>query len=106
MVNNTAPDIRLPAAFSQPESLKIADIGCLASLIQQQDSYDGAAIESAAAAVNMFASCTGLDSENDLAATAITDLLTNLMHLCEVIDLPFCELLSSAGEHFENETGS
>ncbi|MFE0587711.1 hypothetical protein [Pantoea vagans] len=105
MVNNTAPDVRLPAAFSQPESLKIADIGCLASLMQQ-DSYDGAAIASAAAAIKTFASSTGLDNENDLASTAMTDLLANLMHLCNAADLPFIELLRRAGEHFENETGS
>lgn len=106
MINNTAPSVRLPAAFSDPKLLKIADISWLGSITLQQDGYDGAAIASAAAAVKTFASCTGLDSENDLAATAITDLLANLMHLCNAIELPFSELLSCAGEHFENETGS
>lgn len=72
----------------------------------QQDSYDGAAIASAAAAIKTFASSTGLDNENDLASTAMTDLLANLMHLCNAADLPFIELLRRAGEHFENETGS
>lgn len=106
MVNNAAPDVRRPAAFSEPELLKIREIGWLNSITLQQDGYDSAAIVSAAAAVKSFASCTGLDSENDLAATAITDLLASLMYLCNALDLPFSELLSRAGEHFENETGS
>ncbi|GME47631.1 MULTISPECIES: hypothetical protein [unclassified Pantoea] len=106
MINNTAPGVRLPAAFSDPELLKIADIDWLVSMTLQQDGYDGTALASAAAAINKFASYTGLDSENDLAVTAMTDLLANLMHLCSAIDLPFRELLSRAGEHFEYETGS
>lgn len=32
-----------------------------------------------------------------------TDLLANLMHLCSAKDLPFCELLIRAGEHFRDE---
>jgi len=105
MVNNTSVDIRLQARFSPPELLKIADIDWLVSIRLLQDGYDGAAITSAAASVKTFACCTGLDSENDLIATAKTDLLANLMHLCHASDLPFCEMLSRAGEHFENETG-
>ena len=40
---------------------------------------------------------------DDLAETAITDLLANLMHLCSAKDLPLCELLIRAGEHFRDE---
>lgn len=60
----------------------------------------------AAAAVVTFASFTGLDSENDLAETAVTDLLADLMHLCSVTYLPFCELLIRAGAHFRDEAAS
>jgi hypothetical protein len=104
MLNNTRPDgMASPDAIRQ-ESLKIADLDDLADYGLHPVPWDEPdATCCAAAAVVTFARCTGLDSKNDLAETAITDLLADLMHLCSAKDLPFCELLIRAGSHFRDE---
>ncbi|WP_273759585.1 hypothetical protein [Pantoea ananatis] len=104
MLNNTRPDGMASPVVMRPESLKIADLDDLADYALHPIPWEITDVTcSATAAVITFARCTGLDSKNDLAVTAITDLLANLMHLCSAKDLPFCELLIRAGEHFTYE---
>ncbi|MCW0309731.1 hypothetical protein [Pantoea ananatis] len=104
MLKNTPSAVVKPTVVASPESLKIADLDDLADYALHPVPWETTDVTcSAAAAVVTFARCRGLDSENDLAETAITDLLANLMHLCSAKDLPFCELLIRAGEHFRDE---
>ncbi|MDF7788543.1 hypothetical protein P4910_24135 [Pantoea stewartii] len=104
MLNTTRPDGIESPVVTRPESLKIADLDDLADYALHPVPWEITDVScSAAAAVVTFARCTGLDSKNDLAETAIIDLLANLMHLCSAKDLPFCELLIRAGEHFRDE---
>jgi len=104
MLNTTRPDGIESPVVTRPESLKIADLDDLADYALHPVPWEITDVScSAAAAVVTFARCTGLDSKNDLAETSITDLLANLMHLCSAKDLPFCELLIRAGEHFRVE---
>ena len=98
MLNTTRPDGIESPVVMRPESLKIADLDDLADYALHPVPWEITDVScSAAAAVVTFARCTGLDSKNDLAETAITDLL------CSAKDLPFCELLIRAGEHFRDE---
>jgi len=104
MLNNTPSGVTTPTQVANPGSLKIADLDDLADYALHPIPWETTDVScSAAAAVVTFARCTGLDSKNALAETAITDLLANLMHLCSAKDLPFCELLIRAGEHFRVE---
>ena len=104
MLNNTPSGATTPTQVANPGSLKIADLDDLADYALHPVPWEITDVTcSAAAAVVTFARCTGLDSKNDLAETAITDLLANLMHLCSAKDLPFCELLIRAGSHFRDE---
>ncbi len=59
----------------------------------------------AMAAVQTFADVTGLDtaSEADGLETTITDLLADLMHLCDANGLQLQELLERANRHYAAE---
>ncbi|ASN18223.1 hypothetical protein ACRPH4_23205 (plasmid) [Pantoea allii] len=104
MLKNTPSGVVTRTVVASPESLKIADLDDLADYALHPVPWDKPdATCCAAAAVVTFARCTELDSKNDLAETAITDLLASLMHLCSAKDLPFCELLIRAGSHFQDE---
>ncbi|WP_261665592.1 hypothetical protein [Erwinia mallotivora] len=64
----------------------------------------------AAEAVWLFARRTGLDSEGEYAATAVQDLMSNLMHLCRLESITedgegFDDLLRMARFNFEAECG-
>lgn len=104
MLKNTQSGVVTPTVVAYPESLKIADLDDLAEYALHPVPWEITDVTcSAAAAVVTFARLTGLDSNDDLAETAITDLLANIMHLCSAKDLPFSELLIRAGEHFRDE---
>lgn len=63
----------------------------------------------AAAAVLLLATHTGLTDGNELAETAITDLLANLMHLCSLCypagcGTSFDSMIETARMHFSFES--
>lgn len=85
------------------DTMTFADLVCLAhqnagGILSEADNAGRAG--AAAAALVTFARCTGLDADGELAATAVVDLLANLMHLCGGTGMPFCELLVSAAQHY------
>lgn len=85
------------------DTMTFADLACLAhqnagGIMSEADNAGRAG--AAAAALVTFARCTGLDADGEPAATAVVDLLTNLMHLCGGTGMPFCELLVSAAQHY------
>ena len=57
----------------------------------------------AMAAVQVFADATGLDVEDDGLETAITDLLADLLHLCDKNSLQLSDLMASAERHYTAE---
>lgn len=85
------------------DTMTFADLACLA--YQNADGVPSEANNAgragaAAAALVTFARCTGLDTDEEPAATAVVDLLADLMHLCVGTGMPFCELLVSAAQHY------
>lgn len=56
----------------------------------------------AMAAVQVFADVTGLDTASELE-TAITDLLADMLHLCDAHGFQLAELLESANRHYVAE---
>jgi len=85
------------------DTMTFADLACLAH--QNADGMPSEADNAgragaAAAALVTFARCTGLDADEEPAATAVVDLLANLMHLCGGTGMPFCELLITAAQHY------
>lgn len=60
-------------------------------------------ISAAATALTAFVHRTGLNNDNETADTIITDLLADLMHLCDHTGLPFEGLLCTARKHHEDE---
>ena len=85
------------------DTMTFADLACLA--YQNADGVPSEADNAgragaAAAALVTFAHCTGLDTDEEPAATAVVDLLADLMHLCGGTGMPFCELLVSAAQHY------
>ena len=84
------------------DTMTFADLACLA--YQNADGVpseaDNAGRAGAAAALVTFVRCTGLDAGEEPAATAVVDLLADLMHLCGGTGMPFCELLVSAAQHY------
>lgn len=61
-------------------------------------------ISAAAAALVTFAERTGLDADGEPAETAVTDLLADLMHLCNSGGMAFDGLLATARLHHDAET--
>ncbi|CAH6375619.1 hypothetical protein [Pantoea agglomerans] len=85
------------------DTMTFADLACLAhqnagGILSDADNAGRAG--AAAAALVTFARCTGLDADGEPAATAVVDLLADLMHLCGGTGMPFCELLVSAAQHY------
>lgn len=85
------------------DTMTFADLACLAhqnagGIMSEADNAGRAG--AAAAALVTFARCTGLDADGEPAATAVVDLLANLMHLCGGTGMPFCDLLVSAAQHY------
>ncbi|MEN4624413.1 hypothetical protein ABEH29_23895 [Pantoea agglomerans] len=85
------------------DTMTFADLACLAhqnagGILSEADNAGRAG--AAAAALVTFARCTGLDADGEPAATAVVDLLADLMHLCGGTGMPFCELLVSAAQHY------
>jgi hypothetical protein len=54
-------------------------------------------------AVEAFASKTGLEIETDGLETAVSDLLADLMHLCDKEDLDFETCVARAEGHYHEE---
>ncbi|MDE1188849.1 MAG: hypothetical protein PW844_20685 [Pantoea sp.] len=67
------------------------------------DAGSQGSISAAATALTAFAHCTGLANDNEPADTIITDLLADLMHLCDQTGLPFEGILCTARMHHEDE---
>lgn len=85
------------------DTMTFADLASLAhqnadGMLSEADNAGRAG--AAAAALVTFARCTGLDADEEPAATAVVDLLADLMHLCGGTGMPFCELLVSAAQHY------
>ena len=57
----------------------------------------------ALAAVQALAEETGLSIEDDGLETAVTDLLANVMHLCQLNRIDFDSCLSTATDHYSEE---
>jgi len=69
--------------------------------ISEQANRDRAAW--AEAPLRYFAHLTGLDYEADQPATALRDLLGDLMHLCDVLEIDFDGELDVARGHYNAE---
>lgn len=90
------------------DTMTFADLACLAHPNPdgvQSDAGNAERAGTAAAALVTFARCTGLDADEEPAATAVVDLLASLMHLCGGTGMPFCELLITAARHYGSEAG-
>lgn len=89
-----------------PEILTFADLTCLAEQVTDRlpfDADNGSRAGAAAAALAVFASYTGLNTDLESAETVVIDFLTNLMHLCDETGMPLGDLLMTASRHWMAE---
>ena len=98
-------------ASSSEETFTILDLQALSQRAEASEEVNDNArrINLAASALLCFAEQTGIGDSTEPAETAVTDLLTDIMHLCAhcwPVDgaITFVSILNTARMHFDEES--
>lgn len=104
--------INLLTASNSKNILTILDLQALSQRAEASEEVNNNArrISLAASALLNFAEQTGIGNSTEPAETAVTDLLTDLMHLCAYCwpddsEISFDSILNTARMHFATESG-
>lgn len=103
--------INLLTASTSEETFTIPDLVALSQRAKASEEVNDNArrINLAASALLNFAEQTGIGNSTEPAETAVTDLLTDLMHLCAYCwpddsEISFDSILNTARMHFATES--
>lgn len=103
--------INLLTASTSEETFTIPDLVALSPRAKASEEVNDNArrINLAASALLNFAEQTGIGNSTEPAETAVTDLLTDLMHLCahcwpDDSEISFYSILNTARMHFATES--